>query len=162
MGLMTRAGMKKFKTRLTSRGPGGAWTFLEIPFSVEKEFGSKARVAVAGNMNGFAFQNSLMPNGDGTHSMMVSKALQAGAKAAAGDLVSVALDVDRSERVVTVPPELKRALSKNKKAAIAFNALSYSHRKEFAEWISSAKQDATRISRAEKAIPMVIAKKHVR
>jgi Domain of unknown function (DUF1905) len=105
--------MKQFKTRLTSRGPGGAWTFLEIPFSVEKEFGSKARIAVAGTMNGFAFQNSLMPNGDGTHSMMVSKALQAGAKAAAGDLVSVALAVDRSERVVAVPPELGSVLSKN-------------------------------------------------
>jgi hypothetical protein len=50
--------MKQFKTRLTARGPGGAWTFLEIPFSVEKEFGSKARIAVAGTMNGFPFQNS--------------------------------------------------------------------------------------------------------
>jgi uncharacterized protein YdeI (YjbR/CyaY-like superfamily) len=113
-------------------------------------------------MNGFAFRNSLMPNGDGTHSMMVSKTLQAGAKAAAGDLVSVALDVDRSERVVTVPAELKSALSKNKKAGIAFNELSYSHRKEFAEWISSAKREETRASRAGKVIPMVISKKHVR
>jgi hypothetical protein len=154
--------MKQFKTRLTSRGPGGAWTFLEIPFSVEKEFGSKARIAVAGTMNGFAFQNSLMPNGDGTHSMMVSKALQAGAKAAAGDLVSVALAVDRSERVVAVPPELNSVLSKNKKAAIVFKSLSYSHRKEFAEWIASAKREGTRLARAEKAIAMVIAKKHVR
>ena len=84
-GSVSRASMKRFKTRLTSRGPGGAWTFLEIPFSVEKAFGSKARIAVAGTVNGFAFQNSLMPNGDGTHSMMVSKTLQSGAKAAASD-----------------------------------------------------------------------------
>jgi hypothetical protein len=153
--------MKQFKGRLTSRGPGGAWTFLEIPFSVEKEFGSKARIAVAGTMNGFAFRNSLMPNGDGTHSMMVSKALLAGAKAAAGELVSVALDVDRSERVLTVPPELESVLSKNKEAALAFKSLSYSHRKEFAEWVGSAKREETRLARAEKAIGMVIAKKHV-
>jgi Domain of unknown function (DUF1905) len=58
--------MKQFKTRLTSRGPGGAWTFLEVPFSVEKVFGSKVRIAVSGTMNGFAFQHSLTPNGDGT------------------------------------------------------------------------------------------------
>lgn len=64
--------MKAFKTRLTARGPGDAWTFLEMPFSVEKEFGTKARVAVVGTMNGFAFQNSLMPNNDGTHSMWLS------------------------------------------------------------------------------------------
>jgi hypothetical protein len=154
--------MKQFKTRLTSRGPGGAWTFLEIPFSVEKEFGSKARIAVAGTMNGFPFQNSLMPNGDGTHSMMVSRALQAGAKAAAGHLVSVSLAADRSERVVTIPPELKSLLSKNRDAATVFNTLSYSHRKEFADWIASAKREETRLSRAEKSIAMVIAKKHVR
>ena len=154
--------MKKFKTRLTPHGPAGAWTFLEIPFSVEKEFGSRARVAVTGTMNGFAFQNSLMPRGDGTHSMMVSKALQAGAKAGAGDLVTVAIAVDRSERGVSVPLELKMALSTNKAAATAFEALSYSHRKEFAEWVATAKRDETRSNRAEKAIAMVIAKKHVR
>lgn len=154
--------MKKFKTRLTARGPGGAWTFLEVPFSVEKAFGTKARVPVAGTMNGFAFKNSLMPNGDGTHSMMVSKALQAGAKAEAGDVVSVAIAVDRSERVVTIPPELGRALSANKAAEAAFKALSYSHRKEFAEWVATAKREETRLSRAEKSIGMVIARKHVR
>jgi Bacteriocin-protection, YdeI or OmpD-Associated/Domain of unknown function (DUF1905) len=153
--------MKRFKARLTSKGPGGAWTYLDVPFSVEKQFGSKARLSVAGTINGFQFQNSLMPNGDGTHSMMVGKALQAGAKAAAGDLVDVALDVDQSERVVTVPPELKSVLAKNKKAAVAFEQLSYSHRKEFADWIGSAKREETRVSRAEKAIGMVIAKKHI-
>jgi hypothetical protein len=154
--------MKKFKTRLTARGPGGAWTFLEMPFSVEKEFGSKARVAVTGTMNGFAFQNSLMPNGDGTHSMMVSKTLQAGAKAAAGDIVTVAIAVDRSKRVVKAPPELKEALSTNKAAAAAFEALSYSHRKEFTEWIESAKKDDTRVSRAERSVPIILARKHIR
>jgi hypothetical protein len=154
--------MKKFKARLTARGPGGAWTFLEIPFSVEKEFGTKARVAVAGTINGFAFQNSLMPNGDGTHSMMVSRALQTGAKAAPGDLVTVAIAVDRSERTVEVPVELKRALSTNKAAAAAFDSLSYSHRKEFAEWVATAKREETRVARAGKALPMVLAKKHVR
>jgi Domain of unknown function (DUF1905)/Bacteriocin-protection, YdeI or OmpD-Associated len=154
--------MKNFKTRLTSRGPGGAWTFLEVPFSVEQAFGTKARVAVAGTMNGFAFQNSLMPNGDGTHSMMVSKALQVGAEAGPGDLVSVSMEADRSERVVVVPIELKRALGANKNAAAAYKTLSYSHRKEFADWVAGAKQEETRLTRARKAISLVLTKKHLR
>src|ERR1700760_4460137 len=143
--------MRKFKVRLQPGGPGGAWTFFTLPFGAEKEFGSKARIAVAGTMNKFPFQNSLMPVGDGTHVMMVNKALQAGAKAASGDLVSVELEVDRSKRSVVIPIELKRALIRNKKAMRAFNGLSYSHRKEFAEWIASAKRDETRLARAEKA-----------
>ncbi len=154
--------MKRFKARLIPRGPGGAGTFLEIPFSVEEAFGSRARVAVSGTLNGFAFRNSLMPEGDGTHSMMVNKALQAGAKAAAGDLVEVTLDVDRSERVIDVPIELKQALAENKAAAAAFETLSYSHRKEFADWIAGAKKEQTRQSRAAKSMPMMLARKHVR
>jgi hypothetical protein len=71
---------RKFVGKLTARGPGGAWTFLPIPFSVEDEFGTKSRVSVSGTINGYPFRNSLMPNGDGTHSMAVSRELQAGAK----------------------------------------------------------------------------------
>jgi hypothetical protein len=154
--------MKKFKVRLTSHGPGGAWTFLEVPVKVAKAFGSKGRICVAGTLNGSPFQNSLMPNGDGTHSLMANKALQSGAKARAGDLVSVTLSVDRSERVVTIASELRTALAKNSAAARASEALSYSHRKEFAEWITTAKRVETRVSRAWKSIPMVLAHKHVR
>ncbi len=135
---------------------------MEIPFSVEKVFGSKARVAVVGTMNGFAFQNSLLPQGDGTHAMAVSKLLQAGAKAGAGDLVSISMQVDRSERVVVVPAELQQVLASDPKVKTSFDSLSYSHRKEFADWVGSAKQEETRRSRAEKSIPMVLSKKHVR
>ena len=154
--------MKQFKARLASRGPGAAWTFLEIPFNVEKAFGSKARVPVAGTMNGFAFRNSLLPQGDGTHAMAVSKALQTGAKARAGDLVSVSMQVDRSERIVEVPSELKQRLASHPQAGTVFESLSYSHRKEFAEWVGSAKQPETRNRRAEKSVALVLARKHVR
>jgi hypothetical protein len=153
---------QQFKARLKAHGPGGAWTFLYIPFSVEKTFGSRASVSVAGTMNGFAFRNSLLPLGDGTHRMAVSKELQAGAKAAAGKMVAVSMDIDRAERVVEVPAELKKALTGNKAAAKAFQTLSYSHRKEIADWVSSAKKAETRNSRATKSIPFVLARKHVR
>jgi hypothetical protein len=153
---------QQFKARLKAHGPGGAWTFLYVPFSVEKTFGSRARVSVAGTMNGFAFRNSLLPLGDGTHRMAVSKELQAGAKAAAGKMVAVSMDIDRAERVVEVPAELKKALTGNKATAKAFQALSYSHRKEIADWVSSAKKAETRNSRATKSIPFVLARKHVR
>jgi hypothetical protein len=154
--------MKRFKARLASRGPGGAWTFLEIPFGVDKASGSKGRVAVAGTMNGFAYRNSLLPQGDGTHAMAVNKALQAGANARAGDLVAVTMEVDRSERIVVIPPELRQALASHSKAETVFQSLSYSHRQEFAEWVASAKQEQTRRRRAEKSIPLVLERQHVR
>jgi hypothetical protein len=90
-----------FTGTLASKGPRGALTFLSIPFSVEK---------VSGTLNGFPFRNSLMPEGDGTHSMMVGKQLQVGAKANPGDQVNIVMQLDEAERVVEVPPELNRAL----------------------------------------------------
>lgn len=110
---------QEFEARLISKGPKGAWTFVPIPFDVQKVFGSKARISVAGTMNGFAFRNSLMPEGDGTHLMMVSKELQSGARARAGELVRVSLQPDILERKVDPPKELLAAL-RGKKAATSF------------------------------------------
>jgi hypothetical protein len=146
---------QKFKTKLSAIGPGGAWTILPIPFNVAEVFGTKGRVPVAGTMNGFAFRNSLMPEGDGTHRMMVSKDLQVGAKARAGDVVSVVMKRDDEERSIDLPAELTAALKENKPAATFFAALSPSCKAEYAGWISTAKQAETRASRAAKAVAML-------
>lgn len=150
---------RKFKTKLIAIGPAGAWTILRPPFSVAEVFGAKARVPVAGTINGFPFRNSLMPEGDGNHRMMVGKELQAGAKAKAGDTVSVILDRDDKKREAKVPAELTAALKKNKPAATFFAALSPSCKSEYATWISSAKRAETRASRAAKAVDMLDAGK---
>jgi uncharacterized protein YdeI (YjbR/CyaY-like superfamily) len=49
-------------------------------------------------------------------------------------------------------PELKAALARNKKANATFEAFSPSHKREYMEWVSEAKTDATRERRIEQAI----------
>ncbi len=46
-----------------------------------------------------------------------------------------------------VPEALAAALAKNKKARAVFDKLSYSHRKEYIEWIEGAKTEPTRLKR---------------
>jgi hypothetical protein len=145
----------RFKGKLVGRGPKSAWTFLPIPFDVEAAFGSKGRVPVAGTINDAAFRTSLMPQGDGTHAMMVDKALQSAAGARAGDSVVVVIERDDKERVVDVPVELSQALSAQAAARAAFDRLAYSHRREYAEWVAGAKKSETRIARAQKAAAML-------
>jgi hypothetical protein len=142
-----------------AKGPGGAWTYLSIPFDVYKVFGSKARIPVTGTINCFPFRNSLMPEGDGTHSMMVSKELQAGAKARAGDSVSITLEPDTAERSIFAPQELESALVENQRAASVFETLTYSQKKEYVDWVLAAKQAATKANRAAKAVEMLAAGK---
>ena len=140
-----------FEAKLMGKGPGNAWTYLAIPFDVQEVFGTRAHVLVAGTVNGFPFRNSLMPEGDGTHSMMVSKELQQ------GDVVAVSLELDLAERIVTLPEELALAFEANEQAASFFDRLTHSQKKEYVDWIQSAKQTSTKASRTAKSVEMLAA-----
>jgi hypothetical protein len=144
-----------FQAKLIGRGPEKAWAFLPIPASVTQRLATRARVPVAGTMNGAAFRSSLMPQGDGSHAMMVNQDLRARAGASIGQTVSVSLEVDASPRTVEIPADLGSRLSST--AARRFAALSYSHRKEYVDWITSAKKPETRARRVEQTIERLAA-----
>jgi hypothetical protein len=143
---------KKFKSKLEPRGPGGAWTFLRIPFDVNKAFGSKGRVSVTGTINNFRFRSSIFPEGDGTHILWVNKAIQKGARVKPGGPVQVSLSLDLARRVVAIPSYFKRALAHREMARVAFLKLSYSRKREIVDRIKSAKAESTRDRRIELAL----------
>jgi hypothetical protein len=151
-----------FETKLVARGPGGAWTFLIVPFDVHQVFGNKSRVAVCGTINGFAYRNSIMPQGDGSHAMMVSRELQAGAKAGPGDTVQVTMEPDVAPRTVEVPEDFAAALAHAGAVGNAFARMSYAMKKEYVEWIVQAKKPETRARRIEKALEMVAGGKRLK
>ena len=51
------------------------------------------------------------------------------------------------KKELVIPPELAKALAKNKTAKSAFEKFSYSHQKEYVHWIAEAKTEPTRIKR---------------
>jgi uncharacterized protein YdeI (YjbR/CyaY-like superfamily) len=55
-------------------------------------------------------------------------------------------------RTVEVPAYFAAALAKNKKAKATFDKFSYSHKKEYVEWITEAKREETRQKRIATAI----------
>ncbi len=146
---------KQFRAKILAQGPSGAWSLMHIPFNLEKEWGSRARVSVRGKMNGFAFRTSIFPDGKGGHTMMVNKAMMQGAKAGQGETVRMELEQDTAPRVVAIPSDVKKALAKNSKAKTVFNAFAPSHRKAYVEWVTQAKRAETRASRIAKMVEMV-------
>jgi Bacteriocin-protection, YdeI or OmpD-Associated/Domain of unknown function (DUF1905) len=156
----TQQVQEKFKAKAEAAGPGGAWCFIAVPFDVSKVWGSRGRVAVKGTLNGFAFRTNIQPM-DGRHLLTFNRQLQAGAKAKAGDTVSVVMQRDFDERIVEAPADLAKAFRKNKEAKKLWDKLAYTHRKEFAQWICGAKQEETRERRAEKAVTMILTKKTI-
>ena len=61
--------------------------------------------------------------------------------------VTVKRPVSKEKREVVVPDALLEALAKNEKAADTFNNFPYSCKKEYVEWITEAKTEATRDKR---------------
>lgn len=142
---------KEFTAKLERFEGVGTWIYVDVPFDVEKTYGKSGQVKVKGTVNGKAFRSSLMPHGDGTHFLVVNKKTRDTAQADIGHKVRVVLDIDTEERLVQVPPDFERSLAKNKSAKAAFEKQSFSHKKEYVDWIVSAKKDETRKRRIEKA-----------
>ena len=147
-----RAAAKRFSARVESQGPGGAWSFIGIPFSVEEAWGSRA--SVKGEMNGAPFRSSVQPFGDGTHHMMANKALLAAAKAQVGDTAQVTMEPDTEERLYAMPKDMAAAVRRDRKAA-GWDALPPSARKLYVEWVEGAKREETRAGRVAKAVGLL-------
>jgi hypothetical protein len=128
---------------------------VTLPFNVEKTFGSKARMTVKGTVNGAPYRGSAMPSGDGSHFLVVNKTLQKQAGAVPGDMLSITMEPDTGERTVELPEELQAVLKKNPAALKAFEKMSYSHQREYADHVREAKKPETRQSRAEKSVAMI-------
>lgn len=54
---------------------------------------------------------------------------------------------DSKTKTIRLPDDLAKAFAKNKKAAAIFEGLAFSHRREYVEWIVTAKREETRATR---------------
>jgi len=58
----------------------------------------------------------------------------------------------KKRKELVIPDDFQAALKKNRKALATFEGFSYSHRKEYIEWITEAKRDETRARRLKTAM----------
>ena len=131
---------KSFSVKLTKNASGGC--FAEIPFDPKAEFG-KVRAPVKVTINGFTFRTTIAAMG-GCNLIGINKANQAGAGIGPGDKITLMVEADTEPRVVVVPEDLAAALKKSKKLISAWEKMSYTHKREFAEAIEKAKHPETR------------------
>lgn len=150
---------KAFSAKLVRMEGVGTWTYCDVPFDVEKAFGKGGQVKVKGTVNGISFKSTLLPNGDGNHFLVVPKPLRDKAKIKAGGRVKVVLECDAAVRIVEAPPDLAKALARNKAARQTWDDFPPSHRKAYVEWIVEAKKNETRARRVEKAVALMADKK---
>lgn len=146
---MPKSPARTFQAVLERGGDRLGWTIVRIPLDVEKIWGKRGQLKVAGEINRFAFRTSLFPTGQGSHIMIVNKKMQSGGKTALGMKAQFRLQPDTAPRELTAPAEWTRILGQSKRLAKYYESLNFSTRREIGRWIGGAKHAETRQRRAE-------------
>jgi hypothetical protein len=147
MGEMTATG------QLVARGPAAAFVLDDDQVAVVGE-GAK-RFPVVASINGYQWRTTVTRM-KGEFLVGLNREVREGAGVEAGDMVTLALALDKAPREVEVPEPLAHALNAEPAARAAFEALAFSHRKEFARWIAEAKREETRDRRVAQAVEMIL------
>ena len=144
--------MPTFKGVLTPTPRGGGGTLVPVPRQVAAKLGLKGMPKVQAVIAGQPYRGSLMPTGDGTYCLGVLKSIQVAAGVKQGDTVTVELELDKAPRVVELPADLAKAITRDKKASAAWDKLSFTNKKEMARGLEEAKKPETRERRLAAAI----------
>ena len=145
---------KKHTFTAIIQNPGEGGAFVEVPFDVEKVFGSK-KPKVKAMIEGVPYRGTLVRMGRKNHMLIILKGIREKIGKTFGDEIKVTVEADTEPRFIEVPKELLKELKKNKDAKIFFDKLAYTHRREYVMWIEEAKRDETRQARIAKTIEML-------
>ena len=141
--------MRRFEAVLEPFGQAAAIT---LPFDPKVEWG-KVRAPVRGTIDGYPFTTTVARYGS-TDYLAFRRDVREAAGVEVGGKVTIEVELDTSERVVTVPKDLAVALA-NGGVRAAFDALSYTHQKGYVSWVEEAKREETRKTRVGRAVELL-------
>ncbi|MBI5727821.1 MAG: DUF1905 domain-containing protein [Ignavibacteriales bacterium] len=143
-------------TAVIKQGSGGG-AFVELPFDVEKTFGKK-RVKIRALFDGVPYRGTLIRMESECHLLLILKEIREKIGKQPGSTVDVTLWEDTEPRVVLIPGDVTEMLTRSDLLEI-FEKLSYTHQREYINWITEAKRTGTRLNRIEKMGTMLQAGK---
>lgn len=136
----------------TVLAPFGPATAIDLTDAQVEELGGGKRAAVVVDIGGRTARVRLGVM-DGRNVIGLSKAVRAQLGVDIGYEVDATISLDTAEREVDLPDDLAAALDAAAGVRAAFEALSYSRRKELARGVADAKRPETR----ERRIAAVVA-----
>jgi hypothetical protein len=130
-------------------------TMFRVPFDLGDAFG-RARAPVKVTSRGHTWRTTPGVHGGVGH-IVVNRAVKAATGVDAGDRVRVRMELDTEPRKVAVPADLRAALNDDPAVVSAFDTLSFTHRREYVEWVEEAKRPETRARRIAATVERVAA-----
>lgn len=134
---------------------GKTATGFRVPERVVSALGDGKKPKVLVTIGPHTYRSTIAVYG-GVFMLPLNAGNRAAAGVEAGDEVSVSVELDTAERTVEVPEALAAALEEYPGARTAFDALSYSKRRERAEAVSAAKRAETRERRVAKIVAELV------
>jgi hypothetical protein len=128
-------------------------TMFRVPFDLEDAFG-RARPPVKVTIRGYTWRTTPGVYGGVGH-IVVNRAVKAATGVDAGDRVRVRMELDTDPRTVALPRDLAAALGGDPVAKKAFASMSFTHRREYVEWVEEAKRPETRARRIAATVDRV-------
>jgi hypothetical protein len=126
---------------------------VQLPFDPKEVFG-RVRAPVVVTVNGHSFRTTTMRYGE-VDLIGLNREVRDAAGLSAGARPTFDVTADTQPREVDVPDALAVALREDAGARDAFDALSYTHRREYARWIEEAKREETRQRRVARAVELL-------
>ncbi len=152
-----KAKLTTFRTKVADEGENFV---VELPFDVKEVFG-QARppivITLTTPRGSYSFRWTVSVYG-GKSYIGVRRSHREAAGLRPGESVSITIAADDEPRVIEPPTDLASALKKSAAARVAWDALSFTHKREHAEALLDAKKPETRARRLEKTMEMLLAK----
>lgn len=145
--------MKQTFTAEIKKHEGIDGTYVEIPFDVEAVFGAK-RVKVKASFDGKEYRGSIVRMAE-CYMIGLTQAIRKEIGKIPGDTVIVEVEKDEQERTIEMPEDFVTTLSEVPNALEFFEKLSFTNKKEYVQWIFTAKKAETRAERIQKAVSML-------
>lgn len=139
-------------------GVNGA--YVQIPYDVESEYGSR-RVKVKAYFDGHLYRGSIVRMG-GIHVIGMTQVIRGIINKDPGDTVHVRIEKDMDERALELPENFTKLLDAEPEAKDFYETLSYTHKKEYAVFLTQAKKEETKQARMSKALERLREKKNLR
>lgn len=130
---------------------GKTATGIRVPAEVVEGLGSHRRPPVRVTVGGHTYRTTVAPM-SGAYFVPLSAENRTAAGVAAGEQVTVDIELDTEPRVVEVPADLAEALARAPVARDRFQALSYSKQRAHVLSVEGAKTAATRARRVAKVL----------
>jgi len=145
--------MTRSKTFNTTIHRDGSMCFIPLTFDPKEVFG-KVRAPVTLTLNGYSYRSTIAAMG-GPPCIPLRRSNREAAGLEGGEMIEVRLDFDSEPRVIKPQADFAKALKATPPAWDRWQALSYSHQREYAEAIEEAKKPETRQRRIDGAVRMI-------